>query len=124
VSSKIRVEPQLTFRLLIHFFTQEWLQKKSPVNLSKIMNSPLGLRLLEGKSICRVSSRVDAMTLEVLERAQHTLKVSRSELFKAVLIEAGMDLVERPESPTAKRFFKAASILGPINEKPLATATK
>ena len=62
------------------------------------------------------------MTLEVLERAQKTLKVSRSDLFKAVLIEAGLDLVERPDSPTAKRFFKAASILGPIAEKPSAVA--
>ena len=73
VSSRIRVEPQLTFRMLIHFFTQEWLQKTAPVSLAKVMNSPLGLRLLEGRSTCRVSSRVDALTLEVLERALQKL---------------------------------------------------
>lgn len=124
VSAKIRVEPQLTLRILIHFFTQQWLQKPVPVSLEKIINSHLGLRLSQGLSTCRVSSKVDSITLEILDRVQEKFHVTRSDLFKAVLIEAGMDLVERPDSAIAKRFFKAASILGPIDEKPLATSSK
>lgn len=112
VSSMIRVEPQLTFRMLINFFSQEWMQ--NPGSFKSQLKSPVRKMLLLGKSTCRVSSKMDAVTLEGLNRVQEKLRVSRTELFKAVLVEAGIDLVERSNSPTAKRFFKAASLLGSL----------
>ena len=62
--------------------------------------------------------------MEALDRIQEQLQVTRTEPFKAVLIEAGIDLVERPNSPAARRFFKAASLLGYLDEKPAAAVTR
>jgi hypothetical protein len=114
VSSKIRIDPQLTLRVLANFFTQEWLHK--PISLQDLMSSTLGEMLLQGKSSCRVSSKLDASTMKVLDKVQLQFHVSRTELLKAVLIGAGKDLVTHPNSQKAKRFFKSVTLLGPIEE--------
>ena len=110
VSARIRVEPQLALRMLLNFFGQVW--TKNPSAFRRQMKSPFREGLLRGKASCRVSSRMDTVTLEALARVQKKLKLTRTDFFKAVLVEAGIDLVERSGSPTAKRFFKAASLLG------------
>ena len=119
ISSKLRVEPQLTLRLLINFYINEWKQK--PISLQTLMSSPRGERLLEGRSSCRVSSRMDVTALKVLDQVQEQFQVTRTDFFKAVLVATGNDLVERSDSAIAKRFFKAANILGPIEEMPSPT---
>lgn len=116
ISSRLRVEPQLTLRLLINFYINEWKQK--PISLQTLMNSPRGERLLQGRSSCRVSSRMDVTALKVLDQVQERFKVTRTDFFKAVLVATGNDLVERSDSAIAKKFFKAANILGPIEEMP------
>lgn len=124
VSSRIRVEPQLTMRMLLNFFLQEWTGKEKENPVGKAMKSTLAARLLQGKASARVSSRVDDTMLQTLERAQARLKTSRTNLFKAVLIEAGEDLVEHKDSPKAKRFYKMASLLGPFEEKSHLAVTR
>jgi hypothetical protein len=64
------------------------------------------------------------VTLESLARVQEKLQITRTDLFKAVLVEAGIDLVERSNGPTAKRFFKAASLLGSLEGRSMAIASK
>lgn len=115
VSSNIRVEPQLTMRMLINFFLQEWEGKATRDPVHKAMKSPLAQRLLTGKASSRVSSKVDAPMLQAINAAQAKLKASRTELIKAVLIEAGQNLVVHHESAKAKRFYKMASLLGPVS---------
>lgn len=61
---------------------------------------------------------MDAGSLSALNRIQVKLKITRSELFKAVLLEAGAGLVEHPNSALAKRFFKAASLVGALDANP------
>ncbi len=122
VSSMIRVEPQLTMRMLINFFSQEWMQ--NPSSFKSQLKSPIRKGLLLGKASCRVSSKMDVLTLEALNRVQERLQVSRTELFKAVLIEAGIDLVERSNSATAKRFFKAASLLGSLDDRAMTSSSR
>ncbi|HLP39902.1 MAG TPA: hypothetical protein VK465_00215 [Fibrobacteria bacterium] len=124
VSSTIRVEPQLTMRMLFNFFLQEWTKKGQGNPVGKVMKSAMANRLLKGKASSRVASRVDVEMLQTLERAQARFKTNRSDLFKAVLIGAGHDLVERSSSPKAKRFYKMASLLGPIEEKSHLAATR
>jgi hypothetical protein len=83
-----------------------------------LMHSPRGERLLQGRSTCRVSSRMDASAIKVLDQVQIQLQVTRTDFFKAVLVATGNDLVERSESATARKFYKVANILGPIEEMP------
>ena len=117
VSSNIRIDTQLTMRILLNFFLQEWsgLETKDPVN--KAINSPLGKKLTKGKAVARVASKVDTAMMTAIKKAEGRFNTNRSNLIKGVLISAGQNLVEKSASPQAKRFYKMASILGPVTEK-------
>ena len=110
VSSIIRVEPQLAFRLLLNFFANEWNQ--NPKHYFAKMQLLEGKHFLNEKASSRVSSKIDSDSLEVIERVCEKLQLSKSEFLKAVLVMAGLDLMDMQKSPTAKRFYKAASLLG------------
>lgn len=107
LGSKIGVEVAEITRMLLGFYAHEL---KKPATQGRLKRA-LKDELAEGKGTSRISLRILERLIHFLDSESAKLGINRSQLIKAILVQAKLDLLDHSESKISKRFFEAAHLM-------------
>jgi len=94
-------------RILLGYYCKNLNQ----ASMRKKLKSALKDDFASGKGSSRISLRVFDKLIKMLDEESKRLGLNRSQLIKAILVQAKLDLLDHSDSKAAQKFYEAARLI-------------
>lgn len=94
-------------RILLGYYCKKMMQG----DLRKKLKSASKDGFASGKGSSRISLRMFDKLIKMLDEESKRLGLNRSQLIKAILVQAKLDLLDHSDSKSAQKFYEAARMM-------------